>query len=109
MFYHHYQFKPKLLPSLAVCVLLPLLLSLGFWQLGRMEEKQDIIDAVAIGDIGAPIEFIGQTNLEDYTKVKVLGKFLPKFSVLLEHQMHNSQVGYHVLTPMEISADLPWL
>lgn len=109
MFYHFYQFKPRLLPSLAVALLLPLLLSLGFWQLGRMQEKQDIIAAVAAGEIGAPVEFAGQTELADYAQVKVLGKFLPGFSVLLEHQMNNGQPGYQVLTPLEISGDLPWL
>lgn len=109
MFYHFYQFKPRLLPSLAVALLLPLLLSLGFWQLGRMHEKQDIIEAVAAGEIGAPVEFVGQTELADYTQVKVLGKFLPGFSVLLEHQMSNGQPGYQVLTPLAISGDSPWL
>jgi surfeit locus 1 family protein len=108
MFYHHYRFKPKLLPSLAVLVLFPFLLSLGFWQLGRMEEKQTIMDAMLLWQSEKPVEFKPDPAPENYNKIKVLGKFLVKFSVLLEHQMHNNQLGYQVLTPLEISADLPW-
>lgn len=109
MLYHHYYFKPKWLPSLAVLVLFPLLLSLGFWQLGRMEEKQAIWDAMLLAQENEAVVFSDTPAPPDYSKVKVLGKFLPIFSILLEHQMHNNQVGYHVLTPFEISADLPWV
>jgi surfeit locus 1 family protein len=109
MFYHHYQFKPRLLPSLAVLMLLPFLLSLGFWQLGRMEEKQDIIENMAAGKTGEAVAINADFRPDEYSKVKVLGKFLPQFSILLEHQLHNGNVGYHVLTPFAASDDHPWL
>ncbi len=110
MFYLHYSFKPKLLPTLAFLVLFPFLLSLGFWQLGRMEEKQDMIDALALSNMGEAVDFYSLASAPlEYTKVKVLGKFLMEFSVLLEHQMHEGRPGYHVLTPFEISGDLPWM
>src|SRR5690625_517931 len=35
-----YRFQPSLWPSLAVLLLLPLLLGLGFWQLDRAEQKR---------------------------------------------------------------------
>ncbi len=109
MFQHRYQFKPRLLPSLAVVILLPLLLSLGFWQLGRMDEKQDIIDAMAAGNSGEALVLGSIDRPYDYSRFKVRGKFLPEFSILLEHQMHNGQVGYHVLTPLAIPGDESWL
>ncbi|MFA6036888.1 MAG: SURF1 family protein [Legionellales bacterium] len=106
---YHYQFKPKLIPSVAFLLLFPFLLSLGFWQLGRMEEKQDILDSMASANVAQAMELSANSEPLDYSKAKVRGKFLYEFSVLLEHQMHNQQVGYHVLTPLVISDDLPWL
>ena len=36
------QFRPGLVPSLTVAVLLPLFLTMGYWQLQRAEEKRDL-------------------------------------------------------------------
>ena len=35
-----YRFKPGLVPSLVVLLLLPIFIRLGFWQLDRAEQKQ---------------------------------------------------------------------
>ncbi|MDO8598096.1 MAG: SURF1 family cytochrome oxidase biogenesis protein, partial [Sulfuricaulis sp.] len=46
------QFRPGLVPSLAVAVLLPLFLTMGYWQLQRAEEKRELqaeYDARATG------------------------------------------------------------
>lgn len=109
MLHYKYQFKPKLIPSLAFLLLFPFLLSLGLWQLGRMGEKQDILDAMASGNAGQAAELINLPEPSDYSKVKVRGKFLQQFSILLEHQMNQGQQGYHVLTPLEVTKDRPWL
>ena len=37
-----YRFKPGLVPSLMVLLLLPIFIRLGFWQLDRAEQKQTI-------------------------------------------------------------------
>ncbi len=105
-----YRFKPKLISSLATLVLFPVLLSLGFWQLGRMEEKEQLLNLQAQGENTAPLAFqdLGTQPLR-YTHVKVSGKFLPRFSIFLEHQLFEGQVGYQVLTPLEIAPDLPLL
>ncbi|HLF66609.1 MAG TPA: SURF1 family protein, partial [Gammaproteobacteria bacterium] len=110
MLYLPYRFKPKLISSLATLAVLPILLSLGFWQLGRMEEKEQLLSLQAQGLNAAPMAFqdIGPKPLR-YAKVKVSGKFLPKFSILLEHQMFEGQPGYHVLSPLAIAPDLPLL
>lgn len=108
MFYHRYHFKPKLWPTLAVLILFPILLSLGFWQLGRMHEKQAILDAKALGQ-DAVLVFTPDSAPAAYSQMQVSGTLLQKFSIFLEHQMHNSQPGYHILTPLAIDADLPWI
>lgn len=105
----NYQFKATLWPSIAFIMILPLLLSLGFWQLGRMDEKQAMFDALAQGEKDQVQTFPLTNKPLPYSKVKVLGRLLPEFSIFLEHQMHNSQAGYHVLTPLLIASDLPLL
>ena len=38
-----FQFRPRLIPTLVTMVLLPLLISLGIWQLNRTAEKRAIL------------------------------------------------------------------
>ena len=41
------RFRPGLLPTLLVLMLLPVLLWLGFWQLERGEQKRDMLERQA--------------------------------------------------------------
>lgn len=109
MFYHRYQFKPKLLPTIATLILLPLLFSLGFWQLDRMQEKQAALDAKVSGQENPILVFSPDLKPLPYSHLQISGVLLQKFSILLEHQMHNGELGYQVLTPLEITPDLPWV
>ncbi|TXI27412.1 MAG: SURF1 family protein, partial [Aquipseudomonas alcaligenes] len=43
-------FRPGWWPSIAVALLLPLLLGLGFWQLSRAEEKRTLLADFAARD-----------------------------------------------------------
>lgn len=40
-------FRPGLVPTLVVAVLLPMLVLLGFWQLQRAEQKRQLLDTYA--------------------------------------------------------------
>jgi surfeit locus 1 family protein len=43
------QFKPSLIGIVATLIMMPLLMSLGFWQLGRADEKRALIDRLHVG------------------------------------------------------------
>ena len=70
----------KKAPTLAYLCLLPLLIALGFWQLGRSEEKRVILEKQEQG-IASP-EFIrlsasGKYNVDElrYQKVRAIGHY----------------------------------
>lgn len=82
---------------------------LGFWQLGRADEKQALLDQYAIAQ-KTQIEITPQnaTSLPRYQRVTVSGRFDPAHQVLLDNMpSHTGQPGYRVLTPFETSAG--WL
>ena len=84
--------------------MLPLLLSLGFWQLQRAEEKRQLQQAfeqqqaqppVAINDL-APAQI---AKLPNYSRISLEGAFDAAHSWLLDNKLRHGRVGYEVITP----------
>ena len=53
------HFRPGIAPTLMVLAVLPLLVFLGFWQLGRAEQKRVLLDNYAERQVAAPVA-VGQ-------------------------------------------------
>lgn len=102
----NYQFKPKLIPTLATLLLLPLMINLGMWQSNKADMKQarqqlfDQRERDGFISIGAD-----PLDLESlrYRQVAVRGVYDPKYQVLLDNQVNRGQAGYHVITPLRIA------
>ena len=83
----NYRFQPKLIPTFATLLLLPLLLNLGLWQANKADKKQamqDIYDQrgqSALVQIGAE-----PLNLESirFSRVVARGYFEPAYQILLD-------------------------
>ena len=83
--------------------------SLGFWQLDRLEERrfenaiiaqraeQDPVPLALAVDANAPVEQAGEEHA--FRKVTVTGSFDPAFEVLARSQTHEGIAGFHVITP----------
>lgn len=100
-----YQFRPRIVPTLATLLVFPLLLSLGFWQLDRADQRQAIVDAyesrderpaIDLNDVDVPPDEAAPTN------TTASGRFDSRRQLLLDNQLHRGEVGYHVLTPFHI-------
>ena len=102
----NYRFKPRLVPTIATLLLLPVLINLGLWQSNKAEQKQSQQDLFEKRGSDALIN-IGpdEVNLETvrYYRVLARGKYEPEYQVLLDNQINKSQAGYHVITPLQIS------
>jgi surfeit locus 1 family protein len=96
-----YYFQPSLWSIIAVIVFLPLLISLGYWQLHRAAEKQHLKDDYLTRSHAQPLDFTQKlpTNI-DYYPVKITGTFDNAHQFLLDNKFHNHQIGYEVLTPL---------
>lgn len=96
-----YKFSPRLVPTLATVIFLPVFLSLGFWQLDRAEQKR-AVEVQVFANMQKPrFELIGEPQHKDellFRPVEARGHFEPT-SYLLDNQIWRGQVGYAVLTP----------
>jgi surfeit locus 1 family protein len=91
-------------PSLAYVCLLPLLVALGFWQLGRSDEKRAFLDRQEQGS-ASEIKMLTATDEIDadafrYKKVQAAGHYDQAHQFLIDNQISAGTAGYFVLTPL---------
>jgi surfeit locus 1 family protein len=97
-------------PTLAYLCLLPLLLALGTWQLGRSEQKslflqqqQQALAASEIIHLAAGLE--DQGDQLRYKKVEVIGHYDQTHQFLIDNQISAGKAGYFVLTPFILDGE----
>ena len=99
------EFSPGSWPTAVTLVLLGILVSLGFWQLDRAEQKK-----VLLAQYGSEQK---QTILQleaglksavglEYKDAVVVGHYDSDHQFLLDNRTHAGQAGYQVLTPFLI-------
>ena len=99
-----FEFCPGLIPSLATLMVLPLLLTLGFWQLQRAEFKARLSAERDDAMQGVPVALERlQPDWEQgrYQRVEAHGHYLPDRQVMLDNQVLRGRPGYWVLTPFQ--------
>jgi len=100
-----YRLRAGLWPTLATLLLLPLLISLGFWQLHRAQEKR-LLQAEfdrRQDEPPAPFELYHEPAEQlRFRRVQVRGTYEPKYQILLDNRVEQGQVGYYVITPLRI-------
>lgn len=95
--------------TLLVLVAVPILCSLGNWQLNRAEEKRALQQHFIQQSAKLPLtedellaaEFETSKNryIHAARRVAIRGSYLNEQNVLLDNQIFNGRVGYQVLTP----------
>lgn len=95
------RFRPGWLPSLMVLALFPALLWLGWWQLGRAEEKRELTELFEARREAAPMDVAALDGLDDlaYRRVHLRGHFDAQHSLLLDNRTRRGQVGIELLQP----------
>jgi surfeit locus 1 family protein len=89
---------------------LPLLLSLGFWQLDRAAEKRAIEASFAARQSAPPVE-LTRDNLgqqEPFQRIIARGQFDNEHTWLLDNKQRRGQVGYEVVSPFQLN-DGAWI
>jgi surfeit locus 1 family protein len=108
-----YRFAPALWPSLAFGLVFPLLIGLGYWQMQRAGDKQDLVEQRAASEITAPLELTSDKRLsgaDRYRPAQVRGTYLADQQWLLDNRVYRGQPGYHVFTPfLAEGEDQPFL
>lgn len=104
-------FRPGILPSVVVALLLPLLVTLGFWQLARAEEKRALLASHETRQNAAPISLTELEQQRDpaHTRIRLQGQFDERHSLLLDNRQRNGQVGVELLQPFYDQPSGLWL
>ncbi|EJT84221.1 hypothetical protein PPS11_24643 [Pseudomonas putida S11] len=94
-----------------VLALLPGLIALGCWQLGRAEEKRVLLAAYAERRVEAPVATAQLTANQDnaFRRVHLYGRFDAEHSLLLDNRMRDGQAGVELLQPFHDQASGVWL
>ncbi len=101
-----FAFKLNWKITLFTLLLLPLLVSLGFWQLHRAEEKQTIQEEYRQQQALPPVDFSDvKTAQANYRRVRMTGKFLDGKYWLLENKIQDGRLGYHVIMLFQTEGD----
>jgi len=91
----------------AVCVIV--MCWLGFWQLDRMEQKQQRLNSITQKQGKESLSLIQALASNDPRDTRVVFEGVPDITrvLLLDNQIYNKQVGYSVLVPVNTNAG--WL
>jgi surfeit locus 1 family protein len=105
------RFRPGIVPTLVVALLLPLLVSLGFWQLDRGAEKSALLDSYAQRRVAEPMASTAVQHTADpaFRRVVLRGQFDAAHSLLLDNRQRDGKVGIELLQPFQDQASGLWL
>ena len=100
-----YDFRPRLLPTIATVCMMAITFSAGCWQLGRAEEKAALQVRFEQNQALAPVNLNAATgDLSElrYRAIVVEGEFIPGKQVYIDNREHDGKSGYHVIAPLHI-------
>ncbi len=100
------HFKIKLAPVVATAIVLPILMSLGFWQLDRAEIKQQTLARYEARANQSAMHLTASDSVANmqaadiqYAQLQVSGRYDTAHSFLIDNRVHQSKVGFYVVTP----------
>lgn len=99
-------FKAHFILTLLAILVLGLLLSLGFWQLERAQQKQDMLDLQAERIKLDPVDIESIPMPDDklrYLPVTLSGRLDSEQQILIDNQIKQGRAGYFVLTPVKLN------
>lgn len=95
------------IPASLIIATLVLLISLGFWQLDRADEKRAIEDQIASANSGH-VELIDSAEFlkdKEYYHVRLQGSYIGDKQFIYDNQIVDQISGYYVLTPFILKGD----
>lgn len=101
-----YEFRPAAWPSGVGLLLLIAMMSLGFWQLDRAEQKRAVLRAYGDRPADAAVRIADDFALSQdwrYRRAQVIGAYDARHQFLLDNRVQQGRVGYYVLTPLRLA------
>ncbi len=95
-------FHPALAQTLAVALLLPLLATLGYWQMQRAREKQVLFNAVAAAT-HAPVQQVTSLPHSPLPQHAWADGRFDRHFFLLDNRVAGGRAGYELLAPLRLA------
>lgn len=100
------RFRPRLWPTLAMLLLVPLFIAAGQWQWNKAAAKaRQQVELEARGKepaLAIPTTRVDAEALR-YRRVVARGYFEPQYQILIDNRTYRGQAGYHVVTPLRLA------
>ena len=95
--------------TLFTAVMLPLVVSLGIWQLNRADEKRVYEDRYydRLGQM--PVSPPADLSDSDFLQIRLEGSYDAQRYFLIDNQIHDGQVGYQVVSVFRARDGRSWL
>lgn len=105
------RFRPGIAPTIAVLLLLPLFIALGFWQLGRGEEKRLLLASYAERRDAPPMAAELLPGMPDpaFRRVQMRGSFDAGHTLLLDNSTREGKPGVELIQPFQEQSSGLWL
>ena len=97
----------RIVPPVAALTLIIVFAVLGNWQLDRAAEKVALAGQFEMAGPYTPVRDI--TDMAPFQRIESRGRFLDQRQILINNIIRNNRVGYFVVTPFELSPELPLL
>lgn len=97
-----YQFRPTLVPTLAMIVMIALTLFLANWQLNRADQKRALQARYDLMQKDPAVTLPSkQTDSPSllYQKVSLQGRFDFSHQIYIDNKLYQGRAGYYVITP----------
>ena len=90
-----------LVPSVLIIATIAFLISLGFWQLDRADQKRTIEASIQKANTGVVELIVNQNELlnKEYYEVRLQGSYISDEQFIYDNQIVDQVSGYYVLTP----------
>ena len=101
-----FQFNCKV--AFVVTLSLTILVSLGFWQLDRAEQKQQMQIALQQSKVAKPnpIQSLAIQNMQNlnHQRVQLTGHYLNNKSIYISNKLYQGKLGFEVITPFKLKS-----
>ena len=99
------RFQPRLWPTLAAAVLVPIFIAAGQWQWNKARLKSDLQQQLEAGGaqtaLSMPATPVDPSTLR-FRKIVAQGAYEPQHQILIDNRTYRGQAGYHVITPLRL-------
>lgn len=98
------RFRPGLRMTALVALLIPLTVSLGFWQIDRAGQKRAIEEARLASYGALPIDENQLADAPPFARIRFRGRYDGAHQFLLDNSTRHGAPGYLVVTPFETAS-----